>query len=91
MSDADFLSGSRAKTVIPLPQRGNLRLRITPVVILLALALVAGAHWILSDSTLPSTSAAAQTPAATGDTDFVYFPSLYLNQGTEPTEPTPTF
>jgi hypothetical protein len=89
MSNTDFLSGSRADTVIRLPHRGNVSIRTT-VVILFALALIAGANWIMSDSALQPPSAAAQAPAP--QADAVYYPSVYVNQGTtEPTEPIPTF
>ena len=92
MSNTDFSSGSRTGTVIPLPQRGNVSIRITTVVVLLALALIAGANWMMSDSALRPLSAAAQTPAPQADAEVGYYPSVYVNQGTsEPTEPTPTF
>lgn len=65
----------------------NTGLRITALVVVLAVALLAAANWVKSDQA-DNQSSSSVRPAddPNSSSDFVYFPGQYVNQATEPTE-----
>ena len=70
--------------VVPARNTGH---RVTALVVVLAVALLAAAHWVKSgQSDSQSNVSARPVEDSNASTEFIYFPAQYVNQATEPTE-----
>ena len=81
---AGIIQSDHADPAVPPRATGH---RTAALLIALAVALVAVAGWVKPEQAV-NQSSSASAPAANPDaaSEFVYFPSQYVNQATEPSD-----